>query len=52
MTDLFTGLSGVTSGIFDMVGDVTAAMIANPVLLVGFGLSLVGLAIGLVKKFM
>ena len=51
ISGLFTALEGVTSGIFGLVSDVAAAMIANPVLLIGLGVGFMGLAIGLFRKF-
>jgi len=51
MATLFDNLSTVTTGILDITKDVASTVVATPVLLIGVGIGLIGIAVGIFKRF-
>jgi hypothetical protein len=51
VTQVFTAVKDVTTGVFGVVGDCANAIVGNPILMIGVGVGLLGLGIGLFKRF-
>lgn len=51
MATMLTDLGLVATNVIGMVGDVAAVIVAEPVLLIGVGIGVLGAAVGIFRKF-
>ena len=50
MTELFTSIGGAVTGLLDIVTDVVAWGVQEPIILIGLGASVAGMAFRLFRK--
>lgn len=51
MSAIFTNITGAVTGITGLVGDVVSTITSEPLLMIFIGVSLLGTAIGIVRRF-
>lgn len=51
MTQLITSLGLVSTQVISTISTVASAVVAQPVMLIGVGIGLLGAGVGIVKKF-